>query len=96
MFFDWKIQLEKVQITRDLKADTIRYQGIALPCKNYQGYCDPITRTQATIVWFPEKTCTLFQVAKMHARMIKFNQKYFIESIPYEDLTPDQIRRYKS
>ena len=34
------------------------YQGIRLPCKNDQGYCDPTTRTQATIVWFPEVTCT--------------------------------------
>ena len=44
MFFDWKIQLEKVQLTRDLKDKTI-YQGIRLPCKNEQGYCDRIIRT---------------------------------------------------
>ena len=85
-------QLEKVQLTRDLKDDTILYQGIRLLFKNDQGYCDPTTRTQATIVWFPEETCTIFQVAKIHARMIKFNQKYFIESIQYEDVNPDQIR----
>ena len=65
MFFDWKIQLEKVQLTQDLKYDTILYQGIRLLCKNDQGYCDPTTRTQATIVWFPEETCTVFQVARM-------------------------------
>ena len=86
MFFDWKIQLEKVQITRDLKDDTILYQGIRLPCKNDQRCCDPTTRTQAT---------TVFQVAKIHARMIKFHQKYFIESIPFEDVNPDQIRTTK-
>ena len=34
MFFEWKIQLEKVQLTRDLKDDTIIYQGIRFPCKN--------------------------------------------------------------
>ena len=34
MFFDWKIQLGKVQPTRDLKDDTILYQGIRLLCKN--------------------------------------------------------------
>ena len=28
MFFDWKIQLERVKLTRDLKYDTIIYQGI--------------------------------------------------------------------
>ena len=37
------------------------------------------------------KTCTVFQVAKIHARMIEFRQKYFFESIPYEDVNPDQI-----
>ena len=94
MFFDWKIQLEKVQLTRDLKDDNITYQGIRLPCKNDQGFCDHTTRTQATIVvWFPEDICTTFQVAKIHARMIKFLQKFFNESIPFEDVNPDQIRR---
>ena len=55
-----------------------------------QGYCDPTTRTQATIVWFPEDTCTTFQVAKIHARMIKFHEKYSIESIPYEQVNPSR------
>ena len=92
MFFFWKIQFEKVHLTRDLKDETILYQGIRLPCKNDQRYCDPTTRTQATIIWFPEETCTVFQVAKIHARMIKFHQKHYIEPIPYEGVNPDQIR----
>ena len=33
MFFDWKIQLEKVQLTRDLKDDTILDQGIRILAK---------------------------------------------------------------
>ena len=66
------------------------YQGIRLPCKKDQGYCDPTTRTQATIVWFPEDTCTTFQVAKIHARMIKFYENFFIESIPYEQMNPSR------
>ena len=74
MFFDWKKQLEKVQLTRDLSDNTMINQGIRPPCKNYQDYCDPTTRTQATIVWFPEDTCTTFQVAKLHVRMIKFHE----------------------
>ena len=32
-FFDWKIQLEKVQLTRDSNDDTISYQGIRLLVK---------------------------------------------------------------
>ena len=47
MFFDWKKQLEKVQLTRDLKVDTIIHQGIRLPYKNDQGYCHPTTCTQS-------------------------------------------------
>ena len=93
MFFDWKIQLEKVQLTRDLNDNSIIYQGMRLPCKNDQCYCDPTTRTQATIVWFPEDTCPTFQIAKIHARMIKFYQKIFIESIPFEDISPNQIKQ---
>ena len=81
----------KVQLTRDLKDDTILYQGIRLPYKKDQGFCDPTTRTQATINWFPKETSTVFQVAKIHAAMIKIYQKYFIESILYEDVSPDQI-----
>ena len=83
----------KVQLKRGLKDGIIIYQGIRLPCKNDQGYCDPTTRTQATIVWFPELTCTTFQVAKIHARMIKFHQKFFLEPIPFEDVKPDQTRQ---
>ena len=76
MFFDRKIQLEKVQLTPDLKDETIMYENIRLPCKKYQGYCDPNTRTQATIVWFPEVTSTSFQVKIItHARVIKFDKK---------------------
>ena len=42
-FFDWKIQLEKVQLTRDLRDDATLYQGIKLPYINGQGYCGPTT-----------------------------------------------------
>ena len=34
MFFDWKKQLEKIQLTQDLTDNTMIYQGITLPC-NY-------------------------------------------------------------
>ena len=82
LFFDWKIQLEKLQLTRDLKDDTILYQGIRLPCKNDQGFL----RSYNT------NTSNHFQVAMIHARMVKFHQKYFIESIPFKEVNLDQIR----
>ena len=95
-FFYWEIQLEKLQLTRDLKDDIIFYQGKQLLCKIYQGYCNPTTRTQATIVWFPEYTCKIIQVARIHARMIKFHPKKFMESIPYDKVNPEKIRQNKN
>ena len=70
---------------------TIIYQEIRLPCKNDQSYCDPTTRTQATIVWFPVDICTTSEVAKIHARMIKFHEKHFIKSILFDNVNPSQI-----
>ena len=71
------------------------YQEIRLSCKNDQGYCDPTTRTQATIVCLPEDTCTRIQVAKIHARIINFHEKYFIESIPFDKVNASQRRSTK-
>ena len=77
MIFDWKIQLEQAQHTPDLKAHKFLYQGIHLPCKNDQGYCDHTTHPQPTINWLPEDTSTTFQVANIQARMIKILQKNY-------------------
>ena len=54
------------------------------------------TRTQATIVWFPEDTCTTFQIARIHASMIKLYHENFIESIHYDKVNPEKIRRNKN
>ena len=47
---------------------------------------------QAAIVWYPEDTCTTFQVAKIHARLIQFHQKYSIETTTFENINPDRFR----
>ena len=36
MFFDWKIQLEKIKLTRDLSDNTMIYQEIRLPWTLYK------------------------------------------------------------
>ena len=46
MFFDWKIQLEKVQLARDLSDNTMIYQGIRLLCKNDQLFGFPKIHAQ--------------------------------------------------
>ena len=77
MFFDWKTKLEKIQLTRDLKDDTKLYQGIRTSCKNDQGNCDPTTRTQAAVVWFPEKKLYHFLSSKNTRKNDKISQKRF-------------------
>ena len=77
MFFDWKIQLEKIQLTRDLSDNTMIYQGIRLPCKNDQGYCDPTTRTQATFVWFPRRYMYNISSSKNTRSYDKISRKIF-------------------
>ena len=72
---DLKIQFEKVQPTGDLKDDTLFYQRLRLLCKNDQGCCNSTTRTQATIVWYPEDTCITFKIAKICAKISTFHQK---------------------
>ena len=53
MFFDWKIQLEK--LIRDLKDNTILYQGIRLPCKNEQGFAILQHAHKQPLYGFPKK-----------------------------------------
>ena len=55
MFFDWKIQLEKIQLTRDLSDNTMIYQGIRLPCKNDQGYCGPYNQNTSNNCLVPRR-----------------------------------------
>ena len=83
--------MENSSIEKNLIDDTILYEGLRFPCKNNQEYCDPSTRTQATIVWFLEDTCTTFKIAENHARIIKFYQKDFIHLISFEKINPDRF-----
>ena len=61
MFFDLKIQLEKVQLTRDLKDDTILYQGIRLLCKHDQGYAILQHEHKQQLYGFPKKPAQFFK-----------------------------------
>ena len=92
MFFDWKIQLEQEQLTQHLKGDIKLNQGNRFFLKNDQGYCDPTTRTQETIVWLPEDTCTTFQIAEIHARMIMLYKNYSIDSITFNIINSERTR----
>ena len=55
----------KVRIIRDLE----------------RGLCPPNHAIQATVIWEPENHCRFFDVGRSYARMIKFQKRYFIETL---------------
>ena len=61
MFFDWKIQLEKVQVILDLKDDTILYQGLDSLAKTTKDI--PILQHahKQPLFGFPKKPAQLFK-----------------------------------
>ena len=61
MFFDWKIQLEKVQLIRDLKDDTIIYQGGRLPVKTAKDVAILQHAHKQTLYGFPKKPVQFFK-----------------------------------
>ena len=52
LFFNWNQQ--KVQPTRDLRDDTIIYQGTRLPCKKDQGFAIPLHKHRQPYYDFPK------------------------------------------
>ena len=46
-----------------------------------RGYCEPNHAIKATVIWEPEHHCKIFDVGRSHARMIKFEKLYFIETL---------------
>ena len=72
-----KYNSKKYKLTRDLSDNTMIYQGIRLPCKNDQGYCDPTTRTQATIVWVPRRHMYNISSSKNTRSYDKSSRKIF-------------------
>ena len=54
MFFDWKIHIEKVQVTRDFKDDTIIYQGIGFLLKMTKDTAMPLHEHNQHLSGFPK------------------------------------------
>ena len=54
--------------------------GTKLPCDLQKGECLPTPFTKATIVWQPQKHCQLFELIRFDAYMIKYQDRYWIET----------------
>ena len=54
--------------------------GIKLPCDLRKGDCQPTPFTKATIVWEPQTHCQLFELISFDAFMVKYQDRYWIET----------------
>ena len=54
--------------------------GTKLPCDLRKGECQPTPFTKATIVWEPQTHCQLFELIRFDAFMVKYQDRYWIET----------------
>ena len=54
--------------------------GTELPCDLRKGECLPTPFTKATIVWEPQTHCQLFELIGFDAFMVKYQDRYWIET----------------
>ena len=73
-----KDQENKTELT--LNTEEISLMGIKVPCDLQKGECQPTPFTKATIVWEPQTHCQLFELIRFDAFMVKYEERYWIET----------------
>ena len=63
------------------------YGKVRINCDIERGHCPTKHAIKATIIWAPENHCRIFDVGRSHARMIKFQKRYFIETLKNNETT---------
>ena len=87
----WTLQLTKITLTFDLATEHMYYGKDRIKCDIERGYCEPNHAIKAVVIWEPEHHCKIFDVGRSHARMIKFQKRYFIETLENNET----IRRHQ-
>ena len=64
----------------NLDTEEISYMGTKLPCDLRKGECQPTPFAKATIVWEPQTHCQLFELIRFDAFMVKYQDRYWIET----------------
>ena len=52
-----------------------------IKCDIERGYCHPNHAIKATVIWEPENHCPIYDVGRSYVRMIKFQKRYFVETL---------------
>ena len=77
---DWTLEIKEVSLILNLDTEEISYMGTTLPCDLCKGECQPTPFTKATIVWEPQTHCQLFELIRFDAFMVKYQDRYWIET----------------
>ena len=82
---DWTLEILEIrEVSLILNLDTreISYMGMGtkLPCDLHKGECLPSPFTKPTIVWEPKTHCQLFELILFDAFMVKYQDRYWIET----------------
>ena len=86
----WSLQLTNITLTFDVKSESIYYGKIRIKCDLEKDYCPPNHAIKATVFREPETHCRIFDVARSNARMIKFQKRYPIETLKYNETNSGQ------
>ena len=76
----WSLQLINITLSFDVKSKNIYYGKTRIKCDLEHGYCSLNHAFNATVIREPINHCRIFDVSRSHARMINFQQRYFIET----------------
>ena len=75
------LQLINITITFDVASEHMYYGKVRIKCNLERGHCPPKDAIKATVIWESEKHCRILDVGISHASMIKFQKRYFIETL---------------
>ena len=76
----WTLEIQEISLILNLDTEEISYMGTKLPCNLRKEDCLPTLFTKATIVWEPQTHCQLFEIIRFDAFMVKYQDRYWIET----------------
>ena len=77
----WSLQLTNITLTFDVASEHMYYGKVRIKCDLERSHCPPNHAIKATLIWEPDNHCRIFDVGRSHARMLKFQKRYFIKTL---------------